>query len=131
MSSDPVFLDLSDVLRLHAHQLKTYGGRTGVRDLGALESALAQPHAAFGGQPLHAGLFEMAAAYLFHLCQGHPFVDGNKRVGAAAAFSFLYLNGWRLGGSAEGLRDLVMATASGKATKAQITAYLRKHSTRD
>lgn len=125
---DPQFLDLSDVVRLHEHQLATYGGSPGLRDLGMLEAAVAAPRASFDGAWLHSDLFEMAAAYLFHLCQNHPFVDGNKRVAAAAAYSFLYLNDWQLGGSQEGFRDLVLATASGKADKAQIRAYLKKHS---
>lgn len=125
--SGPQFLGLPDVLRLHAHQLKVYGGGEGIRDLGMLESALGMPSASFGDAYLHGGLFEMAAAYLFHLCQNHPFVDGNKRVAAAAAFSFLYLNGFELGGSQDGFRDLVLGTASGKLQKPAIAAYLKRH----
>jgi death-on-curing protein len=127
MPVDPVFLDLSDLQRLHEHQLKVYGGAAGIRDLGMLESAMGMPPAAFGGAFLHADLFEMAAAYLFHLCQNHPFVDGNKRVAAAATFSFLYINGYELGGSPEDFRDLVLSTASGKLQKPAIAAYLKRH----
>jgi death on curing protein len=127
MPSQPVFLGMSEVLRLHEHQLQAYGGGAGVRDLGMLESALAMPNASFGDQYLHTDIFEMAAAYLFHLCQNHPFVDGNKRVAAAAAFSFLYLNGWELSGSQEAFRDMVLDTASGRLQKPAIAAYLKKH----
>jgi death-on-curing protein len=87
------FLSLEDVLTLHADQVALYGGDHGVRDLGLLESAIAQPQATFGGEFLHKDLFEMAAAYLFHIVQNHPFLDGNKRTGAVAAMVFLDLNG--------------------------------------
>jgi len=69
-----------------------YGGDPGVRDVGLLESALAQPRVAFGGKTPHAFPFEMAAAYLFHIVQNHPFVDGNIRTGAVAALLFLDLS---------------------------------------
>jgi len=72
--------------------IKTYGGSEGLRDAGLLHSAIAVPQASFGGNYLHAGLFEMAAAYLYHIVQNHPFVDGNKRTGAAAAIVFLAMN---------------------------------------
>ena len=66
-----------------------YGGLPGLRDEGLLESAVAQAVATFGGEYLHNDIFQMAAAYLFHIVQNHPFVDGNKRAGAAAAVVFL------------------------------------------
>ena len=92
----PTFLTLDEVLEIHRDQLARYGGAAGVRDLGLLQSALAQPQASFRGQFLHADLFEMAAAYLFHLVQNHAFVDGNKRVGFAAMHTFLLVNGFDL-----------------------------------
>ena len=79
---DPVFLTRTEILAIHADQLRRYGGAGGIRDEGLLDSALAAPQSAFGGEFLHAGLHEMAAAYLFHLVSNHPFLDGNKRVGA-------------------------------------------------
>ncbi|MEQ8821304.1 MAG: type II toxin-antitoxin system death-on-curing family toxin [Sumerlaeia bacterium] len=90
------FLDLADVLQIHAHQIRTYGGEYGVRDQGLLLSALAQPQATFDRIYLHQTLHAQAAAYLFHLVENHPFVDGNKRTGAACAMVFLELNGLRL-----------------------------------
>ena len=66
---------------------------TGVRDHALLESALAQPGAAFGGEFLHVDLFAMAAAYLFHIVKNHPFLDGNKRTGLIVAITFLAING--------------------------------------
>ena len=65
-----------------------------MRDAGALESAVATPAATFGGEFLHGSIPAMAAAYLFHLCQNHLFIDGNKRVGANAAITFLLINDW-------------------------------------
>ncbi|MFO0915732.1 MAG: Fic family protein [Pirellulales bacterium] len=71
----PIFLTLNDVLESHAHQIATYGGVDGIHDLGLLESAVLQSSAMFGGSYLHTDLFEMAAAYLYHLVMNHPFVD--------------------------------------------------------
>jgi death-on-curing protein len=93
---NPEFLDVDDVLDRHAAQLEAFGGLDGVRDRSALESAVAQPRATFGGQFLHEGLFAMAAAYLYHIVKNHPFVDGNKRTGLDAATTFLDLNGFAL-----------------------------------
>ena len=80
----PLFLDLDFVLRIHLSLIERYGGEPGVRDIGLLHSAIAMPQASFGGEFLHEDLFEKAAAYLFHIVQNHPFMDGNKRTGAAA-----------------------------------------------
>jgi death on curing protein len=82
----PRFLDLVEVLEIHESRIELYGGRPGVRDLGLLQSALAQPSAGFGGEYLHGNLYEMAAAYLFHVSRNHPFVDGNKRTALACYF---------------------------------------------
>jgi death-on-curing protein len=127
MKANPVFLELPDVLRLHRHQTSIYGGSGSIRDLKSLESALAMPRAGMGEKYFHTGLPAMAAAYLFHLCQNHPFVDGNERASAAAAFSFLYMNGQLLQAPPDAFRDLVLATAAGKADKAAITAFLSGH----
>ena len=121
----PVFLTLDEVLALHADQLERYGGDPGLRDLGLLESALATPRATFGKAYLHGSLPEMAAAYLFHLVGNHPFVDGNKRVGLAAAIAFLGLNGLWLEADPGQLGDLVMRTARGAASKAEVAEYVR------
>ena len=81
----PMFLDLDRVLRIHQSLIDAYGGAAGIRDVGLLHSAIAMPQASFGGAFLHKDLFEMAAAYLYHIVQNHPFFDGNKRTGAADA----------------------------------------------
>ena len=81
---DPLFLRLDEVLEMHTQQINLYGGSDGVRDPAGLESAVATPMATFGGDFLHPTIPPMAAAYLFHICQNHPFVDGNKRTAANA-----------------------------------------------
>lgn len=123
----PVFLTLDEVLALHADQLERYGGDPGLRDVGLLESALATPRATFGRAYLHGSLPEMAAAYLFHLVGNHPFVDGNKRVGLAAAIAFLGLNGLWLEAEPDELTELVLRLARGEATKAEAAEFLRGH----
>src|SRR5205085_11954571 len=100
------------------------------RDEGLLESALAVPSAGFGGQYLHADLFEMAAAYLFHLAQNHPFFDGNKRVALVAAALFLRLNGWDLTADNDAAHDLTLSVASGGTDKATAAAFFRAHTRR-
>src|ERR671918_1627323 len=87
------YLTLSEVVELHRLVLTATGGAPGIRDLGALESAVAQPRASFGGRDLHGSLIEQAGALGFALARGHPFVDGNKRVAHAAMATFLVLNG--------------------------------------
>jgi death-on-curing protein len=91
--TDPEFLEIDDVLLLHDEQLIRYGGGAGVRDPGILDAAVAAPRATFEGRLLHPDLFHVAAAYAFHIAQGQPFIDGNKRAGLAAALVFLELNG--------------------------------------
>jgi death on curing protein len=88
----PEFLTVEDVVFLHEQQLARYGGGAGLRDVGSLESAVATPKATFDGQFVHSDIFEMAAAYAFHIAQNQPFVDGNKRTGLAAALVFLDVN---------------------------------------
>ena len=104
----PEFLDQASVLRIHNRQLQKYGGTSGVRDAGLLESALAQPKVSFGGEFLHPTIYEQAAAYLYHLAMNHPFLDGNKRTAFAAMDAFLWLNGYRLDLSNDQAYQLVL-----------------------
>ena len=124
-----VFLTLDDILESHLNQIDTYGGSHGIRDIGLLESAIAQPEASFGGQYLHADIFEMAAAYLYHLVMNHPFVDGNKRVGLEAALIFLEINDESLIANDDELVDLVLKTTAGQIGKRQIAEFFRSHCT--
>ena len=84
------------------------------------------PRASFGGEFLHADLFEMAAAYFFHLVQNNPFVDGNKRTGAATALIFLDMNGVEIEADEDGVVDLTLRVASGAAGKPDIAEFLRR-----
>ena len=122
----PVFLNLSEVLQIHRDQIERYGSEPGVRDLGLLQSAVAMPSAGFGGRFLHNDLFEMAAAYLFHITQNHPFVDGNKRTGAVAAVMFLRMNNLKVTADEAGLEALVRDVAEGRAGKAEVAEFFRR-----
>lgn len=113
----PKFLDTETVLRLHDRQIERFGGRTGVRNRGLMESALAQPQATFGGELLHPTLADQAAAYLYHLAKNHPFIDGNKRTAFAVMDTFLRLNGARLGLSPGQAYELTMQVAQGQLSK--------------
>lgn len=124
---EPLFLTFDEVVAINIDQVNRYGGLAGVRDEGLLLSALAMPQVGFGEEYAHKDLFEMAAAYLFHLVKNHPFVDGNKRVGAVAARIFLALNGVALDMPEDAIYDLVIATAEGRADKPAIAAAFRAH----
>jgi len=124
---DPTFLTIEEVAAIHLNQIDLYGGSDGVRDRGGLESALAQAQATFSGKFLHPDLFTMAAAYLFHLVQNHPFIDGNKRVGTVAALVFLDINDIQIEVDEEALVDLVLEVAQGRVSKIAISAFLKSH----
>lgn len=125
---NPTFLTVEEIVALHDIQLRRYGGRSGLRDVGLLESAVAMPQAGFGEEYVHIDVYEMGAAYVFHLVKNHPFIDGNKRVGFHAAFVFLALNGIELTLDEDAAYDLVIATAEGRADKTTIAAAFRDNS---
>ena len=87
------FLSKRFVVAYHARLIDLFGGIHGLRDEGLLDSALAQPEATFDAVLLHRDVWEMAAAYGYHLCRNHPFLDGNKRISAVAMGTFLAVNG--------------------------------------
>lgn len=122
--NDPLFLTLDEVLGIHADQIRRYGGRSGVRDLGLLQSALAMPETTFEDEFLHGSVFEMAAAYVFHLARNHPCVDGNKRTALMCALVFLGLNGQRLQAELGALYELVDGVAGGS-IEAEVAVFLR------
>lgn len=120
----PKFLTLVEVLALHEDQIVSFGGSSGIRDQGLLESALAQPQATFGGQLLNVTIYEQAAAYLYHIAMNHPFVDGNKRTAFSTMDTFLRLNGYSLTLTNEEAYDLVLAVAQGNLNKGALGLYL-------
>jgi death-on-curing protein len=121
------FLTLEEVVTLHQRLVDEFGGASGIRDHGMLQAALAVPAAAFGGTYLHSTLAEMGAAYLFHLVMNHPFLDGNKRIGAAAARVFLIMNGARFDPDETEYGDMVLSLAAGKLDKADVIAFFKRH----
>ena len=124
--ADVLFLTLAEAIEIHRDQIDRYGGRVGLRDLALLESALAQPEGSFAGEWLHEDHYEMAAAYAYHLCQNHPFIDGNKRTGLAAALVFLELNGVTIVDPRGRLKNAMIRIASGKMSKEAFAKLLRK-----
>ena len=127
MKRAPLFLTFAETVEIHRYQIEHFGGEPGIRDVDLLRSALAMPSATFDGRFLHPTVEEMAAAYLFHLVENHPFVDGNKRTGTMAALVFLDLNGYEFEAKDEELIEAVMKTASGMKTKAELASFFRKH----
>ena len=124
---EPTFLSLHEIVAIHRDQIARYGGAEGIRDWNLLQSAVAMPAAAMGGQFLHTDLCEMAAAYLYHLVANHPFIDGNKRVGAAVADVFFALNDIRLTADQDAYAELVIAVACGKMSKSTIAEFFREN----
>jgi len=125
----PEFLTVEDVLLAHAEQLRLFGGLDSVRDLGALESAVAMAQATYDGLFLHDDLFVMAAAYAFHIAENQPFLDGNKRTGLNAALLFLELNGWTVDDPTSELYAAMIGISAKTVSKAAFAEVLRKLST--
>jgi death-on-curing protein len=123
---EPIFLTVEDVLELHDDQLRLFGGSTGVRDRDALESAVATPAISFDGEYLHGNLFEMAAAYAFHIAENQPFLDGNKRTGLNAALVFLDLNGWVVLDPDQRLYEAMIALSSRNLDKHGLASLLHE-----
>ncbi len=119
------FLSQRFVVTYQARLIDVFGGSHGLREKGLLESALAQPETTFGGAYLHADLQAMAAAYGYHLCQNHAFVDGNKRIAAVTMATFLAINGQELAVDEVELYQAVMAVADGRLDKNGLAQWLR------
>jgi death-on-curing protein len=117
---------MGEVLLILQDQIRRYGGAYGVRDQDLLSSALAMPSTSFEGRYLHKDLFDQAAAYAFHICQNHPFIDGNKRTALASALVFLSLNGIELNDPNEALYELMMNVSAKETGKAEIAAEFRR-----
>lgn len=122
-----IFLTLDEVLVAHEDQVAQFGGEPNIRDMGLLQSALGMPASSFGGQPFHEFPHGMAAAYLFHVCANHPFVDGNKRTALATALIFLDRNQYRLDSPYETVFQLVVDVAAGRTAKDQVIAFFQQH----
>ena len=128
MEQEPVFLTLAEIIEIHDYQIDVFGGSDGLRSQEMLESAIGIPSSTFGGAYLHPTVPDMAAAYLFHLVENHPFVDGNKRVGTMSALVFLDLNEYDFDATDDELTDVVLQVASGNMPKDVLSAFFRQHS---
>jgi len=124
------FQSLAQLLRLHEMQIRVFGGSMGVRDRGGAEAALARPQVTFGGEDLYPDVEAKAAALMHSLVMNHPFVDGNKRAGAAAAELFLNVNGVVLTADDEELVDITLAVARGEVGAEALAIWLRQRSRR-
>jgi death-on-curing protein len=121
------YLALAEVIDLHRRLLEATGGPLGIRDLGALESALAQPRMTLAGSDVYPALVDKAAALCFSLVGNHPFVDGNKRVGHAAMETFLVLNGAEIDASLDEQERVMLDLAAGRVDRGQLADWLRQH----
>ncbi len=121
------YLRLSEVLEIHRRVLAQSGGAEGVRDLGAIQSALAQPQMTFGGEDLYPTVEAKGSALCFSLVMNHPFVDGNKRVGHAAMETFLVLNGYELDADVEDGETVMLELASGFLTREEVADWVKTH----
>jgi death on curing protein len=121
------FLEVDAVLRIHSRMIAEFGGSAEVRDHGLLQSAVHMPQAQFGGKYLHEGLSKMAAAYLYHICCNHPFVDGNKRTALAAAEMFVLINDSRLTATNDELKTITWSVADGTLSKAELIDFFKQH----
>jgi len=123
-----VFLNSEEIIRLNAKQIQYYGGIHGLRDRHLLESATHESQVSFSGTYLYKDIFEMAATSAYSLIKNHPFIDGNKRTGMAAAFIFLYSNKYRLPLNQEEWVNLAIDIATSKITLKKVAHILRKKS---
>lgn len=128
---NPEFVEKRDVLEIHTDIIESFGGVIGVRDEGLLDSALAQPQTTFFGEFLHPTIFDQSAAYLYHIANNHPFIDGNKRTAFATMIAFLGINGYDLNLSQEEAYALVMLVAQGEMDKEEISAFIRENLLRE
>jgi death-on-curing protein len=119
-------LNIFQILELHERLIEESGGASGVRDFGALESALAQPEMTFDGEELYPSFIEKACALAHSLCMNHPFVDGNKRVAHAAMEIFLVLNGFEINATVDEQEKLFLDLASGKVSREDLVDWLQK-----
>lgn len=123
------YLTLIEVLELHRRIIDQSGGALGIRDIGLLESAIAQPRMTFGREELYPSLLEKAATLGFSIIMNHPFVDGNKRTGHAATETFIVLNGMEIDASVDAQESVVLAIASGKLGREAFVEWLQQNTT--
>lgn len=125
MTASWIWVTVEVAIAAHAEQLAEHGGGEGVRDAGALESAMARPvNLSLYGEPDAAAL---AAAYAFGIARNHPFTDGNKRTAAVVSETFLVLNGYGLGATDAELVVAMLALAAGELSEEELADWFRLH----
>lgn len=121
------YLSLGDVLDIYRQIIQQSGGSAGIRDVGALESSVAQPRMTFGGADLYPTIAEKASALCFSLIKNHPFIDGNKRVGHAAMETLLLLNGFEINANVEEQEKAILGLAAGEKSREEFTVWVCDH----
>ena len=121
------YLTLAEVIELHRRVIEQAGGAEGVRDLGAIESAVAQPQMTFGGRDLYPTMESKATALCFSLVMNHPFVDGNKRVGHAAMETFFVMNGFELASDVDDAERVILDLAAGELSREGLLEWVESH----
>lgn len=121
------YLTFGEVVSLHNAIITRSGGGARIRDLAALDSALAQPKSSFDGEDLYPAIVDKAAALAFSLAQNHPFIDGNKRIAHAAMEAFLVLNGFEITAGVDEQERVMLSLASGRETRESLTDWLKAH----
>lgn len=120
------YLTLVEVLDLHRQIIEQSGGSVGIRDLGAIKSAIAQPRMTFGGVDLYPTMLEKASSLGFSIVMNHPFIDGNKRTGHGAMETFLVLNGSEIVANVDEQEQIILALAAGKLERDDFTNWLQQ-----
>ena len=121
------YLFIEEIISLHAKVIAQSGGSLGLRDRGALESAVSQPEMTFGGEDLYPTVAEKATALGHSLIQNHPFIDGNKRVGHAAMEVFLVLNGYEIKAPVDEQEEIILSVASSQTSRAEFSEWIKQH----
>jgi len=119
------YLNLVEVFALHRQIIEQSKGAMGIRDLGSLESALAQPRMTFAGEDLYPTIVDKASALGFSIVMNHPFIDGNKRTGHATMETFLLLNGLEINAYVDEQERVILALASGELERDAFTKWLQ------
>ena len=118
------YLTLFEVLELHHRVIEQSGGADGVRELGGVESAIAQPQMTFGGDELYPSIESKSTALCLSLVMNHPFVDGNKRIGHAAMETFLVMNGYELVADVDDAEKVILTLAAGELTREELLEWV-------
>lgn len=121
------YLTVNEVVSIHDHFVKKYGGALGIRDDGLLESAVFRCQASFGGNDLYETIFDKAAAIFHSMIFDHPFVDGNKRAAIMSASSFLVRNGYNFAATDKELCGFPLIVEKTRPEISQIAKWFKKH----